>query len=281
MKFSVIIPVYNCASYLRECLDSVCAAAEKVKMEGVGVQRKDRPFVEVICVDDGSTDGSGEMLDEYAHRSTPTPSTYTFRVLHQQNRGEGGARNVGLDVATGDWIEFVDADDLLAPTAFADAMMLIGRHPDADLVALGKADFRNDKRPDSASEGGLEERVLERRDCLPRAVAMVGLFQMFIRRDICADLRFTGYCMGADRVYVHQVIRRVRKAVLSDKVGYFYRIHGASVSHSRMTFRKRWDNFRHAAHVLAILLVTPQAGWRIRLRYVRATGEKLLGVLGV
>ena len=61
MRISIIIPIYNAAKYLRECLGSVCDAAEKVKGE-------------IICVDDGSTDGSGEIIDEYVRRSTPAPS---------------------------------------------------------------------------------------------------------------------------------------------------------------------------------------------------------------
>ena len=279
MKFSVIIPVYNVAPYLRECLDSVCVAAKEVEKRGGGGLWT----VEAICVDDGSTDGSGDILDVYARRQSNNPiipNQTIFRVIHQKNAGVGGARNAGLAVATGDWIGFADADDLVAPTAFVDATTLIERHSDVDLVTLGKFDFRNGERPGAASEGMLEERVFERQDCLPQVVEMVGLYQMFVRSDVCAGLQFPGYCLGEDRVFVYRVVRRARKAVFSDKVGYFYRIHGKSISHSRMTLRKRWDDFRYAVHVLAILWVTPQAGWRMRLRYVRAVGAKMLGVMG-
>ena len=81
MKFSIIIPVYNVAQYLRECLDSVLA----------------QTFTdwEAICVDDGSTDGSGAILDEYAAKD------WRFRVIHQDNAGVGFARNVALNVARG------------------------------------------------------------------------------------------------------------------------------------------------------------------------------------
>lgn len=95
--FSIIIPVYNVAPYLRECLDSVLA----------------QTFTdwEAICVDDGSTDGSGAILDEYAARDP------RFRVIHQTNAGVSAARNRALDVAKGEWVWFVDSDDSIKPHA--------------------------------------------------------------------------------------------------------------------------------------------------------------------
>ena len=91
-KISVIIPVYNVEKYLRQCLDSL-----------VNQTFKD---IEVICVDDCSTDGSFKILQEYAQKDS------RFIVLKQEvNQGPGVARNRGLDVATGDYIMFLDPDD--------------------------------------------------------------------------------------------------------------------------------------------------------------------------
>ena len=115
MKFSIIIPVYNVAPYLRECLNSVVKAAEQVEKRGGGGQWS----VEVICVDDGSTDGSAEILDEYAARfnlSTLQPfNSSTFRVVHQENAGVSAARNAGIPLATGEYVWFVDGDDEVHP----------------------------------------------------------------------------------------------------------------------------------------------------------------------
>lgn len=93
--FSIVIPVYNVAPYLRECLDSVLA-------QTFGDW-------EAICVDDGSADGSGAILDEYAARDK------RFLVIHQPNGGVSAARNKGLDMAKGEWIGFLDADDIWRP----------------------------------------------------------------------------------------------------------------------------------------------------------------------
>ena len=95
--FSIIIPVYNVALYLRECLDSVLAQTFK--------------DWEAICVDDGSTDESGKILDEYGARDK------RFRVVHQGNAGVSAARNRGLEEAKGEWVWFLDGDDLILPGA--------------------------------------------------------------------------------------------------------------------------------------------------------------------
>lgn len=90
---SIIVPVYNVSKYLRECLDSVCA------QEGINS--------EIIVVDDGSTDGSAEICDEYAGKHA------NLKVIHKQNGGLASARNAGLDVMNGDYVGFVDSDDYI------------------------------------------------------------------------------------------------------------------------------------------------------------------------
>ena len=96
---SVIVPVYNAAPWLAQCLDSIAAQPAR--------------DWECICVDDGSTDGSGAILDEYAGRDP------RFRVIHQANAGPGAARNAGLDRARGEWVSFVDSDDMVRADYFS------------------------------------------------------------------------------------------------------------------------------------------------------------------
>ena len=93
MKVSVVIPVYNCEAYLRECVDSVLAQTHT--------------DLDVILIDDGSTDGSPEICDAYA------ASDPRVRTFHGPNRGLSAARNKGIDAAQGDYISFVDADDTI------------------------------------------------------------------------------------------------------------------------------------------------------------------------
>ena len=95
MTVSVIVPVYNVASYLPEALDSI-----------VNQTYKD---LEIIIVDDGSTDDSASICEKYAS------SDSRIKVIHQDNRGLSGARNTGLAHATGDLVSFIDSDDSLSP----------------------------------------------------------------------------------------------------------------------------------------------------------------------
>ena len=90
---SIIVPVYKVEPYLRECLDSIAAS--------------ELDCWEAILVDDGSPDGCPQICDEYAARDS------RFRVIHQENAGVAAARNTGLDVAQGEWVWFVDSDDVV------------------------------------------------------------------------------------------------------------------------------------------------------------------------
>ncbi len=98
MLISVIIPVYNTKDYLEKCVDSVLAC--------------DTSDCEIVLVDDGSTDNvSGELCDSIANKYPGA-----VRVIHQQNKGLGGARNTGIDEASGEYLFFIDSDDTVAPS---------------------------------------------------------------------------------------------------------------------------------------------------------------------
>lgn len=100
-KVSVVIPVYNTAPYLHQCLDSVLAQTLRE--------------IELICVDDGSTDGSAAILKEYASKS-PVSRT-SINILTQENAGQSVARNIGTAHARGEYIYYLDSDDTLHPHA--------------------------------------------------------------------------------------------------------------------------------------------------------------------
>ncbi|MBR1404307.1 MAG: glycosyltransferase [Treponema sp.] len=111
-KLSVIVPVYNVEKYLAKCVDSILS----------------QTFAdfELILVDDGSTDSSPVLCDEYAKKDR------RVRVIHQKNAGPGAARNAALEIACGEWIGFVDADDYVEPYMFSD---LIHHSCDENIVS--------------------------------------------------------------------------------------------------------------------------------------------------
>ena len=119
-ELSVIIPVYNTELYLRECLNSVVAQTYK--------------DMEIICVNDGSTDNSLEILNEYKEKDT------RIKVITIKNQGPATARNTGLYAATGKYITFVDSDDYIEKTTYEKALQHI---TDADIVCFGIDVFGN------------------------------------------------------------------------------------------------------------------------------------------
>ena len=112
-KLSVIVPVYNTEKYLRECIDSILA----------------QTFTdfELILVDDGSTDGSGAICDEYAEKDP------RIQVIHQENGGVTRARKAAMRIAAGSWISFIDSDDWISPDMFA-AMLEKASNSKAQIV---------------------------------------------------------------------------------------------------------------------------------------------------
>lgn len=112
---SVIIPVYNVDNYLKKCLDSV--------------QNQTLRNIEIVVIDDGSTDGSAEICDLYQ-------ADTRFTIVHNKNQGPSGSRNDGIDRATGEYCMFVDSDDWLEPTACED-MYRCAKENNSDLVIGG------------------------------------------------------------------------------------------------------------------------------------------------
>jgi glycosyltransferase involved in cell wall biosynthesis len=111
---SIIIPVYNVASTLNRCIESVAGAAI--------------PDIEIILVDDGSTDQSPLLCDEWQERDQ------RISVIHKSNGGLSDARNHGLEAATGQYIAFIDSDDYIEPGSFRQLLDILGHHPEYDIL---------------------------------------------------------------------------------------------------------------------------------------------------
>jgi glycosyltransferase involved in cell wall biosynthesis len=108
---SIVIPVYNCEKYLVQAIDSALSQSYK--------------FTELIVVDDGSTDNSGTIAQQYSSQ---------IKYVYQPNRGAGSARNLGLEIACGDYFAFLDADDIWMPNKLSLQMRLFEENPDLNIV---------------------------------------------------------------------------------------------------------------------------------------------------
>lgn len=123
LKVSVIVPVYNAEKYLAQCMDSIV--------------RQTLREIEIICVDDGSADGSPKILEEYARQDD------RIRLVSQENAGAGAARNRGLSEAKGEYLSFLDADDFFEPDMLERAYRK-AREQKAQLLVFGSDQYRED-----------------------------------------------------------------------------------------------------------------------------------------
>lgn len=120
MSVSIVVPCYNVAPYVEECLESL-----------VNQSLQD---LEIICVNDGSTDATPALLDAWAEKED------RIRVIHRENGGQASARNLGMDMAGGEYVGFVDPDDYVEPSMFARLVEEARRHG-ADVTACGYTSF--------------------------------------------------------------------------------------------------------------------------------------------
>lgn len=114
LKISIIVPVYNCAKYLHQCMESLINQTLKE--------------IEIICINDGSTDNSAQILQEYAQKDP------RIKIINKENGGQALARNIGIDIADGEYIGFVDSDDWVS-LDFFEKLYNAAQKYDAEIAA--------------------------------------------------------------------------------------------------------------------------------------------------
>lgn len=230
MKFSVLIPVYNVESYLCRCLDSL--------------KKQSYSDWECILIDDGSSDGSGIICDEYAHKDN------RFKVIHKKNGGVSSARNVGLDLAKGEWVIFVDADDWVSDDFFDidDTSADIIERPYFVVDEKGKVLSQycpSSRRSINNKEEMFNFFVRERTNALWNKV---------FRLDLIRDVRFDeNVCIGEDFLFYLETIKRVKYYEFSLKGAYFYMQRlGSAMSNIKEDRRVRilFENMQHVKSIL-------------------------------
>ena len=229
-RFSIVVPVYNVAPYLRACLNSLCIAVEKFLQLGDGT-------VEIICVDDGSTDGGGAMLDKYA------ADKQYIMVIHQDNKGIGPTRNVGMDVAKGEWLLFVDSDDEVVPDYLLVLDKIIKQHsPDAIRFGHKNVSVLGEISQDITD---IEVRVADA-DKKPQAVfnAMNSAFvwNTCYRRKITEGIRYVNIPLGEDVLFSCQMLPKVNRVATTKAPIYHYLQREESLAHKKVISVKQIES---------------------------------------
>ena len=246
-KISIIVPIYNVAPYLPACLDSII--------------HQTYLNLEIILVDDGSTDSSNKICEQY---KTVDPR---IQVIHQKNQGVSTARNAGLALAAGHYITFADADDLLEPSLLAECIKAIETGQTDVLYHGFKKDVWKSGKVSSSLkgipsfEGVLSENQMKDYILAQKGNLNVNVFSYIFTRELIADLRFNPDLPYAeDAVFVMQALSKAQTYYFSANCDYHYNVRAGSAAY-------RWqpklvecyrNNFMETRHFLESLELTSQ-----------------------
>jgi len=219
-KISIIVPVYNVEEYITECIDSILSQTYK--------------DCELILVDDGSSDNSGKICDEYALKDN------RIKVIHKENGGLSSARNAGIDVAKGEYITFIDSDDVLLNNDIYDKIIKVFNNDNSiDIVQYDvihkwksteeykrKYPFKTYCNKQDILEGYLTENI------------HVSCCDKVFKTEIFKNIRFPLGQISEDIAIIPQIVENTNKLQVSE-IGYYgYRFREGSISNSALPYNK-------------------------------------------
>lgn len=224
-KISIIVPVYNVERYLARCLDSLI---------GQTLQE-----IEIICVDDQSPDRSLEILQAYAAREP------RMRIITQQNKRQGGARNTGFDTARGEWVAFIDSDDWI-DAAYFENLLAAATHHAADIACANVEKHRGKHRKWNVycAQESVYSTPQEKFDACHCPPNFNTTNKIYRRSELLkAGIRFREHAVYEDVEYLAQVLYSLGRLVTVPDAVYHYMVHGASTTKSHQSPQKQRDKF--------------------------------------
>lgn len=234
-KISVIVPVYNVENDIENCLDSVLG--------------QDYKNLQIILVDDGSTDNSGKICDKYAKIDE------RIQVVHKKNGGLADARNVGLEIANGNYIAFLDSDDYIYPTFYKDLYKMVKEH-DAD---IGECEFlriaikdKNIVREiiDKAQKKKIFNELISRTEALrllygPRLkpyVNKVVVWNKLYKKSILRGITFPVGKLHEDEYTTYKILAKANKIASTNKILHGYMQTPNSIMRQEIKWQRIEDN---------------------------------------
>lgn len=213
---SVIVPIYNAAQYLEKCVNAIL---EQTYNE-----------IEILLIDDGSSDNSGELCDEYEERK------FCIHVIHTENGGAAHARNVGLDNAQGDYIVFVDADDVI-PEDHLQVLAETQEKYDADMVVASVTYV-------PGPTVGCKECVCNTWEFIEKVLYRDGAadypISKLYRREMFEGIRFKEGITSEDFELFYRLYKRAKIIAVTDATTYYYKQNPGSVSNG--SFSEKFFN---------------------------------------
>lgn len=222
---SVIVPVYNVSSYLERCLDSI-----------VGQTYRD---IEIILVDDGSTDDSGIICDKYSAQDN------RITVIHKANGGVSSARNIGITHSKGDYVMFVDSDDVVE-LDIIEVMLSHAKETDSDIICCLLDVVEIDGKTRELTQGKVfgkistSEVISRYFDDMFIKDQMYGPVNKLFPQSIIKRHRFSDYRMGEDILFIFELLLDCESVYIVDYNGYHY-IHRTGSAMTSTFSPKRFD----------------------------------------
>lgn len=217
---SVIVPVYNVADYLEECVISIINQTYK--------------NLEIILVDDGSTDNSSKICDDFSKKDT------RIKVIHKENGGISKARNAGIEIATGDYIAFMDSDDCIKET-FIEELYKLLKENDADIA--GCRFYRNIPNTTDyvyPKESEDYNFVTDSKGMMKRLYNDMGVFcvvwNKLYKKDIVKKHPFPDLKIAEDAYIMREYMFEAKKIAWTSKALYMYRDRPGSIMTSKRSF---------------------------------------------
>ena len=223
-KISVIVPVYNTEEYLEQCLNSLISQTYK--------------NLEIICVNDGSTDKSSNILENYSKLDE------RIKIINQENQGFTAARNRGLKEISGDWIAFLDSDDWLNIDCYQKFFESLQKAENFDVYMFNAVCFCENKNNSQSVElqelffnkelwGGKNNEICEYKDCKNPFQGNLAVYNKIYRKDFFFgnNFKFQKGFVEDERFWIEAFVK-AKRIYITDEVFYHYRQREGSVMHS-------------------------------------------------
>lgn len=220
-KISVIIPIYNGELWIERCLNSLLNQNDKSKFP-----------LEIILINDGSTDGTSKIIDFYQLNHNEV------RVIHTDNRGVSNARNTGLNLSTGKYVTFIDVDDYVDSDFFE--KLMDGVKHDTDIICGGfKAEYGGTIITKFYPETQLEDSEKILRAYFGGELLNINVWGKVFKAELAKKVMFNSrYKVGEDKLYLFECFLLARKVTISNTCGYHYFVNQSSVMRERFTDKK-------------------------------------------
>lgn len=208
---SVIVPIYNVEKYLDRCVDSIINQTYK--------------NLEIILVDDGSPDNCPKMCDDYAEKDS------RIKVVHKENGGLSDARNVGMEVATGEYVSFIDSDDYVSLDFYETLLETIVDN-DSDIVECGVVKFYENEKFDKYNDD-LKVTNYDTVDALDGLINenpfKQHVWNKLYKSNIALDIPYAVGKLNEDEFWTYQIFGKAKKVTRINKTMYYYFQRGSSI----------------------------------------------------